>query len=130
LKSFFFRKIFVRIGGSRNFFLDEEISDELLNLKKLIQTKRDRRPSVKARSGRFFLGIGLAKKNEHKNKGRGGGRRPILYLAQLFTFLSKFLPFYPSFNPQKHFLMFSTSTIYSKDILRKQFSIKDLLKKK
>ena len=46
---------------------------------------------------------------------------PILYLVKLFTFLSRFLPFPPSFNLQKPFLMFSISTIYPKYILRKQF---------
>ena len=54
----------------------------------------------------------------------------ILYLVKLFTFLSKFLPFSPSFDLQKLFLMFSTSIIYPKDILRKQFSQKSFLKKK
>ena len=55
---------------------------------------------------------------------------PILYLVKLFTFLSQFLPFSPSFNLQKLFLMFSTSTIYPKDILRKQFSQKSFSEKK
>ena len=77
------------------------------------------------------------KKSEQKKKGTTSPRRldstrrpPILYLIKLFTFLSKFLPFSPSFNLQKLFLMFSTSTIYPKDILRKQFSQKKVFLKK
>ena len=72
--------------------------------------------------------LGWQKKNEQKKKVRR--RPPILYLVKLFTFWSKFLPFSPSFNLQKLFLMFSTSTIYPKDIQRKQFSNKSFLKKK
>ena len=55
---------------------------------------------------------------------------PILFLVKIFTFLSKFLPFSPSFNLQKLFRMFSTSIIYPKDILRKPFSQKSFPEKK
>ena len=68
--------------------------------------------------GRAELRIGLAKKKVNKKKryDDDSTRQPILYLVKLFTFLSKFLPFSPSFNLQKLFLMFSTSTIYPKNL--------------
>ena len=50
--------------------------------------------------------------------------------VKLFTFLSKFLSFSPSFNLQKLFLMFSTTTIYPKDVLRNFFSNKIFFPKK
>ena len=74
--------------------------------------------------------LGWQKKKWQKKKGTTTTttttRRvpPILYLVKLFTFLSKFLPSFPLFNLQKLFRMFSTSKIYPKDLLRKQFSQK------
>jgi len=51
--------------------------------------------------------------------------------VRLFTFLSKFLPFSPSFNLQNLFLIFLTFTIYpTEDILRKCFSKKKKILKK
>ena len=82
---------------------------------------------------RAKLGIGLAKNKTSEQKKKVRRRRrvpPILYLVKLFTFLSKFLPFSPSFSLQKLFLMFSTSTIFPRDILRKQFSQKSFSEKK
>ena len=82
------------------------------------------------------LELGWQKKKSTKKKGTTTTQRrrrrvpQILYLVKLFTFLSKFLPFSPSFNLQKLFLMFSTSTIYPRDILRKQFSQKSFSEKK
>ena len=76
-------------------------------------------PPLYSRGARNRVG---KKKSEQKKRSTTTTRRrpPILYLVKLFTFLSKFLPFIPSFNLQKLFLMCSTSTIYPKYILRKQ----------
>ena len=50
--------------------------------------------------------------------------------GQIIHFLIQVLPFFPSFNLQKLFLMFSISTIYPKDILRKQFLQESFSEKK
>merc|ERR1712034_84729 len=86
------------------------------------------RPKTERRSE-----LGWQKKKSEQKKGTTKIRRrlpPILYLVKLFTFLSKFLLFSPSFNFPKLFLMFSTSTIYPKYILKKQFSPKSFSVKK
>jgi len=80
-------------------------------------------------AGRAELGIGLAKKRYNDDSTTN------FVPGQLFTFLSKFLPFSPSFNLQKLFLMFSTffhnlSKRHSeKTSLAKKFSEQKKLKK-
>ena len=95
-----------------------------LEVKKKHHKKKKNRPSGAWNSV-------VKKKSEKKKRFHDSTTRPsILYLVKLFTFLLKFLPFSPSFNLQKLFLMFFTSTIYPKDILRKQFSQKSFSEKK
>ena len=66
--------------------------------------------------GRAELGIGY--QNKLNKKKRHDDDHQFLYLVK------------PSFNLQKLFLMFSTSTIYPKCILRKQFLQKNFSEKK
>jgi hypothetical protein len=88
--------------------------------------------SSEAKAGLSGARNSIAKKKQKwtKKKQYDDDAPPILYLSNYSLCCLSFWSFSPSFNLQKLFLMFSTTPIYPKDVLRNFFSNKFFFSKK